>query len=48
MLMLLSAGSEADFSSSSSTGSIKARGSLMFNSAGKKAPSRRCATHTPN
>ncbi|KAF7660446.1 hypothetical protein LDENG_00281900 [Lucifuga dentata] len=32
-------GSEADFSSSSSTGSLKARESLTSNSAGKKAPS---------
>ncbi|XP_044063937.1 syntabulin isoform X2 [Siniperca chuatsi] len=36
-------GSEADFSSSSSTGSLKTRGSLTFSSAGKKAPSR--STH---
>ncbi|KAG8010295.1 Syntabulin [Nibea albiflora] len=34
-------GSEADFSSSSSTGSLKTKGSLSFSSAGKKAPSRR-------
>ncbi|KAK2910589.1 syntabulin isoform X1 [Channa argus] len=33
-------GSEADFSSSSSTGSLKARESLTFNAAGKKATSR--------
>ncbi|KAM3613473.1 uncharacterized protein V6R79_000265 [Siganus canaliculatus] len=33
-------GSEADFSSSSSTGSLKTRGALSFSSAGKKAPSR--------
>ncbi|XP_047189765.1 syntabulin isoform X3 [Scophthalmus maximus] len=33
-------GSEADFSSSSSTGSLKTREGLTFNSDGKKAPSR--------
>ncbi|XP_076592622.1 syntabulin isoform X1 [Chaetodon auriga] len=38
-------GSEADFSSSSSTGSLKARGSLSFSSAGKKAPSRSRGAH---
>ncbi|XP_026226141.1 syntabulin isoform X2 [Anabas testudineus] len=38
-------GSEADFSSSSSTGSLKARQSLPSNSAGKKAPSRSRGTH---
>lgn len=39
--MLLPAGSEADFSSSSSTGSLKTKGGLSFSSAGKKTPSRR-------
>ncbi|XP_071326866.1 syntabulin isoform X3 [Trachinotus anak] len=38
-------GSEADFSSSSSTGSLKTRESLISNSAGKKAPSRSRGTH---
>ncbi|XP_070691643.1 syntabulin isoform X2 [Pempheris klunzingeri] len=38
-------GSEADFSSSSSTGSLKTRESLNFSSAGKKAPSRSRGTH---
>ncbi|XP_035527617.1 syntabulin isoform X2 [Morone saxatilis] len=38
-------GSEADFSSSSSTGSLKTKGSLTFSSAGKKAPSRSRSTH---
>lgn len=41
--MLLPAGSEADFSSSSSTGSLKTRGNLS--SAAKKAPSRRYDVH---
>ncbi|XP_040900670.1 syntabulin isoform X2 [Toxotes jaculatrix] len=36
---------EADFSSSSSTGSLKTRESLTSNSAGKKAPSRSRGTH---
>uniref|UniRef100_A0A668AFS6 Syntabulin (syntaxin-interacting) n=1 Tax=Myripristis murdjan TaxID=586833 RepID=A0A668AFS6_9TELE len=39
-LMPLPAGSEADFSSSSSTGSLKTRESLACNSAGKKSSSR--------
>ncbi|KAK2844186.1 hypothetical protein Q5P01_010845 [Channa striata] len=38
-------GSEADFSSSSSTGSLKARESLPFKSAGKKAASRSRGAH---
>ncbi|XP_039972598.1 syntabulin isoform X2 [Xiphias gladius] len=38
-------GSEADFSSSSSTGSLKTRESLISNSAGKKAPPRNRSTH---
>ncbi|XP_062279292.1 syntabulin [Scomber scombrus] len=38
-------GSEADFSSSSSTGSLKIRESLNCNSAGKKAPSRSRSSH---
>uniref|UniRef100_A0A665VJH5 Syntabulin (syntaxin-interacting) n=1 Tax=Echeneis naucrates TaxID=173247 RepID=A0A665VJH5_ECHNA len=38
-------GSEADFSSSSSTGSLKTRTSLISNSAGKKALSRSRGTH---
>ncbi|XP_023266314.1 syntabulin isoform X1 [Seriola lalandi dorsalis] len=38
-------GSEADFSSSSSTGSLKTRESLISNSAGKRAPSRSRSTH---
>ncbi|XP_058504764.1 syntabulin isoform X1 [Solea solea] len=38
-------GSEADFSSSSSTGSLKTRQSLPSNSAGKKAPSRSRGPH---
>ncbi|XP_068179992.1 syntabulin isoform X2 [Antennarius striatus] len=38
-------GSEAGFSSSSSTGSLKTKGSLSFSSAGKKAPSRSRGTH---
>ncbi|TKS81691.1 Syntabulin Golgi-localized syntaphilin-related protein [Collichthys lucidus] len=38
-------GSEADFSSSSSTGSLKTKGSLSFSSAGKKAPSRSRGAH---
>ncbi|KAM9352882.1 syntabulin [Symphorus nematophorus] len=38
-------GSEADFSSSSSTGSLKTRGNLNFSSAGKKAPSRSRGPH---
>ncbi|XP_051262657.1 syntabulin isoform X2 [Dicentrarchus labrax] len=38
-------GSEADFSSSSSTGSLKTKGSLTFSSAGKKAPSRSRGAH---
>ncbi|XP_024117855.1 syntabulin isoform X2 [Oryzias melastigma] len=38
-------GSEADFSSSSSTGSLKARDGLVPNSAGKKASSRSRAVH---
>nr|XP_046255595.1 syntabulin isoform X1 [Scatophagus argus] len=38
-------GSEADFSSSSSTGSLKTRGNLTFSSAGKKAPSRNRSAH---
>ncbi|XP_042280993.1 syntabulin isoform X2 [Thunnus maccoyii] len=38
-------GSEADFSSSSSTGSLKIRESLTSNSAGKKAPSRSRSSH---
>ncbi|XP_022064683.2 syntabulin isoform X2 [Acanthochromis polyacanthus] len=38
-------GSEADFSSSSSTGSLKTRESLTSNSTGKKAPSRSRGTH---
>uniref|UniRef100_UPI0037E8E492 syntabulin isoform X2 n=1 Tax=Semicossyphus pulcher TaxID=241346 RepID=UPI0037E8E492 len=38
-------GSEADFSSSSSTGSLKAKESLNFSSAGKKAPSRSRGAH---
>ena len=40
-LMRFSAGSEADFSSSSSTGSLKTRESLTSSSVGKKALSRR-------
>ena len=39
------AGSEADFSSSSSTGSLKSRGSQALSSAGKKTPSRRYDLH---
>ncbi|XP_034553569.1 syntabulin-like isoform X2 [Notolabrus celidotus] len=38
-------GSEADFSSSSSTGSLKTKESLNFSSAGKKAPSRSRGAH---
>ncbi|KAM6995087.1 syntabulin isoform 3-T3 [Tautogolabrus adspersus] len=38
-------GSEADFSSSSSTASLKAKESLNFSSAGKKAPSRSRGAH---
>ncbi|XP_012771466.2 syntabulin isoform X2 [Maylandia zebra] len=38
-------GSEADFSSSSSTGSLKTREVLSSNSVGKKAPSRSRSTH---
>nr|XP_057909664.1 syntabulin isoform X2 [Doryrhamphus excisus] len=38
-------GSEADFSSSSSTGSLKTRESLISKSSGKKAPSRSRSTH---
>uniref|UniRef100_A0A3P9JX85 Syntabulin (syntaxin-interacting) n=1 Tax=Oryzias latipes TaxID=8090 RepID=A0A3P9JX85_ORYLA len=38
-------GSEADFSSSSSTGSLKTRDSLVANSAGKKASSRSRGIH---
>lgn len=38
-------GSEADFSSSSSSGSLKTREGLTFSSAGKKAPSRSRSTH---
>uniref|UniRef100_A0A3Q3X5A6 Uncharacterized protein n=1 Tax=Mola mola TaxID=94237 RepID=A0A3Q3X5A6_MOLML len=38
-------GSEADFSSSSSTGSLKSRGSQALGSAGKKAPSRSRGAH---
>ncbi|XP_041843193.1 syntabulin isoform X2 [Melanotaenia boesemani] len=38
-------GSEADFSSSSSTGSLKARESLVSSSVGKKAPSRSRGTY---
>ncbi|XP_020489905.2 syntabulin isoform X2 [Labrus bergylta] len=38
-------GSEADFSSSSSTGSLKAKESLNFRSAGKKAPTRSRGAH---
>ncbi|XP_053183341.1 syntabulin [Scomber japonicus] len=38
-------GSEADFSSSSSTGSLKIRESLTCNAAGKKAPSRSRSSH---
>uniref|UniRef100_A0A3Q0QZ33 Syntabulin (syntaxin-interacting) n=1 Tax=Amphilophus citrinellus TaxID=61819 RepID=A0A3Q0QZ33_AMPCI len=38
-------GSEADFSSSSSTGSLKTREGLHSSSAGKKAPSRSHSTH---
>lgn len=37
-------GSEADFSSSSSTGSLKARETVLSNSVGKKAPTRSRAT----
>lgn len=44
-LMLLPAGSEADFSSSSSSGSLKTRESLASISAGKRAPSRRYKVH---
>lgn len=38
-------GSEADFSSSSSTGSLKTKGVPAFSSAGKKAPSRSRGAH---
>ncbi|XP_008275830.1 syntabulin isoform X2 [Stegastes partitus] len=38
-------GSEADFSSSSSTGSLKTRDNLTSNSTGKKAPSRSRGSH---
>ncbi|XP_019124736.1 syntabulin isoform X2 [Larimichthys crocea] len=38
-------GSEADFSSSSSTGSLKTKGGLSFSSAGKKTPSRSRGAH---
>lgn len=41
VLFFLPSGSEADFSSSSSTGSLKTREVLSSNSVGKKAPSRR-------
>uniref|UniRef100_A0A672ZN64 Syntabulin (syntaxin-interacting) n=1 Tax=Sphaeramia orbicularis TaxID=375764 RepID=A0A672ZN64_9TELE len=39
-------GSEADFSSSSSSGSLKTRETATSGSAGKKAPSRRCEVQT--
>ncbi|CAF96264.1 unnamed protein product, partial [Tetraodon nigroviridis] len=38
-------GSEADFSSSSSSGSLKTKGNLAYSSAGKKAPPRSRGTH---
>lgn len=40
-------GSEADFSSSSSSGSLKAKGNPAFTLAPKKAPSRRCVHLLP-
>lgn len=46
MLLLLPAGSEADFSSSSSTGSLKNREGLVSKSAGKRAPTRRYEVQT--